>query len=84
MNNRLAELKKAGNGSTAIDIRPSGGGGSNSQSPEMLRFYKDVDIVKDHIRKIEKAMGDGKKSVIDAEVPIARKLREHLDLDSNH
>lgn len=36
------------------------------------------------LRKIEKAMGDGEKRVIDAEVPIARKLREHLDLDANH
>ena len=36
------------------------------------------------VRKIEKAMGDGKKRIIDAEVPIARKLREHLDLESNH
>jgi len=36
------------------------------------------------IRKIEHAMGDGEKRVIDAEVPIARKLREHLDLESNH
>jgi len=36
------------------------------------------------VRKIEKAMGDGEKRVIDDEVPIARKLREHLDLDSNH
>jgi len=36
------------------------------------------------VRKIEKAMGDGEKRVIDAEVPIARKLREHLDLESNH
>lgn len=36
------------------------------------------------VRKIEKAMGDGEKRVIEAEVPIARKLREHLDLDSNH
>ena len=36
------------------------------------------------IRKIEQAMGDGEKRVIDAEVPIARKLREHLDLDANH
>lgn len=36
------------------------------------------------IRKIEQAMGDGVKRVIDAEVPIARKLREHLDLESNH
>ena len=36
------------------------------------------------VRKIEEAMGDGKKRFIDAEVPIARKLREHLDLESNH
>jgi N-acetylneuraminate synthase len=31
------------------------------------------------VRKIEKAMGDGVKKVIDAETPIALKLREHLD-----
>ena len=36
------------------------------------------------VRKIEKAMGDGEKRVIDDEVPIARKLREHLDLEANH
>jgi len=36
------------------------------------------------VRKIEKAMGDGVKRVVDAEVPIARKLREHLDLEANH
>ena len=36
------------------------------------------------IRKIEEAMGDGEKRIIEAEIPIARKLREHLDLDSNH
>ena len=30
------------------------------------------------VRKIEVAMGDGVKRVIDAEVPIAKKLREHL------
>lgn len=36
------------------------------------------------VRKIEKAMGDGEKRLIDLEVPIARKLREHLDLDANH
>jgi N-acetylneuraminate synthase len=30
-------------------------------------------------RKIEKAMGDGEKRIIDAEVPIAKKLREHLN-----
>jgi len=36
------------------------------------------------VRKIELAMGDGKKNVIDAELPIAKKLREHLDWESNH
>lgn len=30
------------------------------------------------VRKIEKAMGDGVKRIIDAEIPIAKKLREHL------
>ena len=35
------------------------------------------------IRKIELAMGDGVKRIIDEEVPIARKLREHLNLESN-
>ena len=35
------------------------------------------------IRKIEKAMGDGEKKIIDEEIPIAKKLREHLNLESN-
>jgi len=30
------------------------------------------------VRKIEQAMGDGEKRILDAEVPIAKKLREHL------
>lgn len=30
------------------------------------------------VRKIEVAMGDGEKRIIDAEIPIAKKLREHL------
>ena len=30
------------------------------------------------VRKIEQAMGDGKKYVLDSEVPIAKKLRGHL------
>ncbi len=30
------------------------------------------------IRKIESAMGDGKKIILDAEVPIAKNLRQHL------
>jgi N-acetylneuraminate synthase len=33
------------------------------------------------VRKIEKAMGDGQKRIIDAEIPIAEKLRDHLDLE---
>ena len=33
------------------------------------------------VRKIEQAMGDGQKKILNAEVPIARKLREHLDWD---
>jgi N-acetylneuraminate synthase len=36
------------------------------------------------VKKIEVAMGDGIKRVIDAEIPIAAKLREHLDWESNH
>ena len=30
------------------------------------------------VRKIADAMGDGKKTIINAEIPIAKKLREHL------
>ena len=30
------------------------------------------------VRKIEKAMGNGQKRIIDAEIPIAKKLRAHL------
>jgi len=36
------------------------------------------------VRKIEKAMGDGVKRVMEAEMTIARKLREHLDLECNN
>jgi N-acetylneuraminate synthase len=36
------------------------------------------------VRKIEKAMGDGKKQIIEDEIPIARKLRAHLDWQANH
>jgi len=36
------------------------------------------------VRKVEQAMGDGEKRIIDAEVPIAQKLREHLDWEANH
>ena len=33
------------------------------------------------VRKIEKAMGDGIKRVIDEELPIAEKLRAHINFD---
>ena len=33
------------------------------------------------VRKIEKALGDGKKTIIEAEKPIAKKLREHLSFN---
>ena len=36
------------------------------------------------VRKIEAAMGDGRKRILDAEIPIAQKLREHLELEANH
>ena len=31
------------------------------------------------VRTIEKAMGDGTKSLNEAEIPIAQNLRQHLD-----
>lgn len=31
------------------------------------------------VRKISQAMGDGEKRIIDAEIPIAKKLREHFE-----
>lgn len=36
------------------------------------------------VRKIEEAMGDGKKKILEDEISIARKLREHLDLEGHH
>ena len=35
------------------------------------------------VRKIEKAMGDGRKRILDAEVSVAKKLREHLDWEAH-
>ena len=35
------------------------------------------------VRKVEQAMGDGVKKIIDEEVPIARKLREHISFESS-
>ena len=35
------------------------------------------------VRKISAAMGDGSKSITEAEIPIAQKLRGHLSWDIN-
>ena len=35
------------------------------------------------VRKIESAMGDGEKRILEAEVPIAQKLREHLNWEAH-
>ena len=35
------------------------------------------------VRKIEQAMGDGEKHILEDEVPIARKLREHIKFYAN-
>ena len=35
------------------------------------------------VRKIEKALGDGKKKILDEEVPISKKLRAHIPWESN-
>jgi len=35
------------------------------------------------VRKIEQAMGDGEKRILEAEIPIARKLREHVRWEAN-
>jgi N-acetylneuraminate synthase len=50
-------------------------GSDQSASVEPSGFRQLVGAV----RKIEKAMGDGVKKVIEAEVPIAENLRQHLD-----
>ena len=50
-------------------------GSDQSASVELSGFRQLIGTV----RKIEKAMGDGNKRVLDAEKPIAEKLREHLD-----
>ncbi len=36
------------------------------------------------VRKIEKSLGDGKKIVIEAEKPIAKKLREHINKNNSN
>jgi N-acetylneuraminate synthase len=50
-------------------------GSDQSASVEPLGFRQLVGGV----RKIEKAMGDGVKKIIDAEAPIAENLRQHLN-----
>ena len=35
------------------------------------------------VRKIEQAMGDGKKRILESEIPISRKLREHIKWEAN-
>ena len=55
-------------------------GSDQSASVEPAGFRQLVGAV----RKIEKAMGSGEKKVIDAEIPIAKKLREHLDWEASH
>jgi len=55
-------------------------GSDQSASVEPLGLRQLVGAV----RKIEQAMGDGEKRIIDAEVPIAQKLREHLDWEASH
>ena len=35
-------------------------------------------------RKIEQALGDGEKIIIEDEIPIAQKLRAHIDWESSH
>jgi len=49
-------------------------GSDQSASLELIGLHMLVGAV----RKIGKAMGDGEKRIIEAEIPIAKKLREHL------
>ena len=51
-------------------------GSDQSASVEPLGFKTLIGAV----RKIEQAMGDGVKRVIEAEAPIAKNLRQHLDI----
>ena len=39
-----------------------------------------LSILVNKVREIERAMGDGEKKIIEAEVPIAEKLRAHIDI----
>jgi N-acetylneuraminate synthase len=49
-------------------------GSDQSASLELIGLH----MLAGAVRKIEKAMGDGEKRIIEAEIPIAKKLREHL------
>jgi len=49
-------------------------GSDQSASVELIGMH----MLTGAVRKIEKAMGDGEKRIIEAEIPIAKKLREHL------
>ncbi len=53
-------------------------GSDQSASVEPAGFRQLVGAV----RKIEAAMGDGEKRILDSEVPIAKKLREHLSWEA--
>ena len=55
-------------------------GSDQSASIEPLGLMQLVGAV----RKIENAMGDGIKKIVSEEIPIAKKLRAHLDLEANH
>ena len=61
-----------------LDRAMYGSDQSSSVEPNGLRQLVEA------VRKIEKAMGDGEKKIIEKEISIARKLREHLDLEGHH
>jgi len=54
-------------------------GSDQSASVEPAGFRQLVGAV----RKIELAMGDGKKKILDSEIIIAKKLRNHLNFEKN-
>ncbi len=56
-----------------LDRAMYGSDQSASIEPSGLRMLVGV------VRKIESAMGDGEKRIIEAEIPIAKKLREHFN-----
>ncbi len=60
-----------------LDRAMYGSDQSASIEPNGLRYLVGA------VRKIESAMGDGVKRIIDDEIPIARKLREHLGFESS-